>query len=424
MSLVLDHPLATAAPAAPAPAADSTRPPSWFALALALVALGGVALRLVHWRGFTGTGFDETLYVHYLNQLHKVGLGGYPDIVDEYLAVQRTLEGSILPPTRFLYIFCAYLWHGVFGGSSIGCFHAVSQAFSVGTLALAGGFVFRLLSDRRLAFAAFALLAFSPLQIHFSQHALADGFFEFWVLLTLWGLWESLHAPGHRGWLAMYTLGLAAMVTTKENAFFVFAAILALLTANRWFRFGTLSRPLLILTLVGPLIGVAVLANIAGGLPTLIGVYQLGVPKNMHLAYAIATGDGPWYRYWIDLLTMSPLVFVLAFGMIFQLRRDDRALWFGLVFIAASFALMANVKYGMNLRYASIWDLPLRLLAVGQASLLAARVAGDQRRWAAFAAFIAALCAFDLNQYYRLAVQYPLYELVPLDLFHALHILK
>ena len=34
------------------------------------------------------------------------------------------------------------------------------------------------------------------------------------------------------------------------------------------------------------------------------------------------------------------------------------------------------------------------------------------------------LCAFDLNQYYRLAVAYPLYELVPSYLLQALHILK
>ena len=39
---------------------------------------------------------------------------------------------------------------------------------------------------------------------------------------------------------------------------------------------------------------------------------------------------------------------------------------------------MANVKYGMNLRYASIWDLPLRALAAAQLGLLAARVA---ERW-------------------------------------------
>ena len=389
------------------------------------VAAAGIGVRLMHWAAFRGMGFDESLYRHYLGQLIQVGLGRYPDIVDSYLNFQKTIPGSILPPTRFLYILCAYGWHGWFGTEPLACFYAVSRVFSIGTLLIAGGFARRLFADRRLALAVFALMAFSPLQIHMAQHALVDGFFEFWALLTLWALWENLRQPGHRGWLVIYTGGLASMVTTKENAFFVFVAILAILAVNRWLRFGTVSRALLVLTFIGPVIGVAILTNAAGGLGTLLNVYLLGVPKNLHLEYAIATGDGPWYRYLLDLLTISPLVLLLGVAMVFQLqtRREDRPLWFGVVFIAASYLLMANVKYGMNLRYAVIWDLPLRALAVAQVALLAAR-GGERWRGPALAAMVAGLCAFDLNQYYQLAVKFPLYELVPLDLLHALNILK
>ena len=395
----------------------------WLAV---LIAAGGVALRLVHWAAYRNMGFDEALYVHYLEQMLKVGLTGYPDIVDAYLALQAKLNGSILPPTRFLYIFCAYGWHGVFGGDPLACFYAVSRLFSVLTFGVAGLFARRLLAfDRRLALGAFALMAFSPLQIHMAQHALADGFFEFFVLGTLWALWECLRQPGHRGWLAVYATGLALMVTTKENAFFVFVAILALLAANGWLRFGTTTRALLVLTVLGPLAGVAVLVNLSGGVRPLLDVYLLGVPKNLKLEYAIATGDGPWHRYLLDLLTVSPLVLILAAGMAFQLRAGrerDRPYLFGLVFIAASYALMCNVKYGMNLRYATMWDLPIRVLAVGQLGLLAARWG----RWqtAALAAVVTCLCGYDLYQYYRLAVAYPLYELAPADLLHALRVLK
>ena len=396
---------------------------SWTRLAVLAIAAAGTALRVCHWAAFAGRGFDEALYAHYLSQVLQHGLTSYPDIVDGYLAYQKTLVGSILPPTRFLYIFCAYLWHGAFGGDPLQCFYAVSRLFSVGTLAVAGLFARRLLPERRMALGVFALMAFSPLQIHMAQHALADGFFEFFVLLTLWALWECLRQPGHRGWLAAYAAGLALMVTTKENAFFVFVAIVAVILSNRWLHFGTVRRALLVLTLTGPLIGVAVLTNLAGGLRPLLDVYLLGVPKNLHLAYAIATGDGPWYRYLVDLLTVSPLVFVLACAMVFQLRGVDRPLWFGVVFIAASYVLMANVKYGMNLRYATIWDFSLRVLAMGQVALLTARVE-PRWRWAAWTAAVAGLCAFDLDQYYRLAVAFPLYELAPVELMHALKMIK
>ena len=265
-------------------------------LLMLVVFAGGCFLRLVQWAAWQRVGFDEAYYGHYLHQLTKVGLGGYPEIVDAYKDYQKNLVGSVLPPTRFLYIFFAYGWYEAFGGGWVECFRAVSQAFSVGTLALAGLFAWRSLPDRRQALGAFALMAFSPLQIHMAQHALADGFFEFWALGTLWALWECLRHPGHRGWLAAYTLGLAATVLTKENAFFVWVAVVALLVGNRWVRFGVTTRPLWWMTLVGPLLGVTILVYLAGGLRELIDVYRLGVPKNLTLPYAIQTGDGPWYR--------------------------------------------------------------------------------------------------------------------------------
>jgi hypothetical protein len=407
------------APAAP----QAWRLPLKWGWALAgLLAAIGAALRLVPWAAFKGTGFDENLYAYYLDELSQRGLTGYPDIVDGFIAFQKTLTWSILPPTRFLYIFCAYLWHLCFGTESLACFHAVSHLFGVLTLAVGGRLIQRVLGNTPAALGAFALLVFSPLQIHLSQHALVDGFFEFWALLTLLTLWECLQKPGHRGWLAAYTLTLALLVTTKENSFFVFVAVLAVLAANRWLAFGRVTRPLLACTLAGPLIGVAILANVSGGLPTLCQVYLVGVPKNMTLPYAIKTGDGPWYRYLLDLMTVSPLVLLLACAATLRVGRADKALCFVLVFIGASYALMANVKYGMNLRYGVIWDVPLRILAISECLWFAARF--GRWRGAAFAGLVAGLCVFDLSQYYRLAILYPLYELVPADLLHALRVLK
>ena len=58
---------------------------------------------------FTSTGFDESLYRGYVNSIIRGGLTSYPEIVDHYIEIQKTLPGSILPPMRFLYIFSSYL---------------------------------------------------------------------------------------------------------------------------------------------------------------------------------------------------------------------------------------------------------------------------------------------------------------------------
>ena len=64
---------------------------------------------------------------------------------------------------------------------------------------------------------------------------------------------------------ALMLLALTAMILTKENAFFVGVAVIALLIANYWLRFGIVTRELLLATVIGPLLGVVILGMLAGG---------------------------------------------------------------------------------------------------------------------------------------------------------------
>jgi hypothetical protein len=107
---------------------------------------------------------------------------------------------------------------------------------------------------------------------------------------------------------------------------------------------------------------VALLVNLCGSLSTTINVYLLLVSKASVLPYAIATGDGPWYRYLVDLMIMSQWCWCSRSPEFFSLKLTEKPALYLLTFVCASYLLMCNVRYGMNLRYASIWDLPLRYL--------------------------------------------------------------
>ena len=370
---------------------------------------------------FNKIGFDEGLYREYVNALSKDGLGAYPDIVQGYIDVQKKLPGSILPPLRFLYIFTAYIWHSIFGSETLEALYQVAAFFSMLTLALATAFTWRMRGPT-WAIAIAALMAVAPTQIHMSQHALVDGFFTFWALLVLWLFWENLQAPRDWRWLVGYIIALALLVLTKENSFFVWVALVVLLMTNRWLQFGTVTRELVIATVLGPLLGVVVLIFLAGGIGVFIQSYQLSVGKNFQLHYAILTGDGPWYRYLVDLLLVSPIVLILALGTVFRLNRAMKPELFMSIFIAASYLVMCNVKYGMNLRYANMWDLPLRFLAFSQIVMLASWI--KQYRGVIIAVAVVLLAAIEFHQYIVLAVRYPLYELITHDLLQALQILK
>jgi 4-amino-4-deoxy-L-arabinose transferase-like glycosyltransferase len=366
-------------------------------------------------------GFDEGLYAEYVNKLTTLGLSAYPFIVQDYLDRQERLQRSVLPPLRFLYIFSGYVWHVSFGTDALNALRGVASLFSILTLLISTAFAWRL-KGKNWALAVAAFMCVAPTQIHMSQHAMVDGFFTFWALLCLWMLWENLRTA--RSWplLIAYILALALLVLTKENSFFVWVAIVVLIVANRWLQFGTVTREVVAATLLGPLFGVVILALLAGGISEMIHTYHASVVWNYKLYYAVLTGDGPWYRYLVDLLLVSPVVLILALGSLFRLDRTEKPELYMSIFIAASYLVMCNIKYGMNLRYTNMWDMPLRFLAF---SFLVTLFAPIRRyRNALLGIVIAIICALELRQYIILAVQFPLYELISEGLLRALHILK
>ncbi len=367
--------------------------------AVCLIAAIGIFLRVYPSGTFAHIGYDENLYRNYVNQLYYTGLTEYPSIVESYIIEQRKLPGSILPPMRFLYIFTSSLWKHSFGGETLKVLRSVACFFSVLTLLLSGIFAFRL-GGKKTCLAVLALIGCAPTQIHMGQHALVDGFFTFWALLTLWLFWEALQHPDRKRWIICYCASFACMVMTKENSFFVFFAICGLMVVARWLKLGQVSRPLVLMTVAGPLLGVCLLIALAGGVSNFIETYHLSVTKNLVLPYAIKTGDGPWYRYLVDLMLVSPLILMLAIGRMFELRSENRQEIFLILFILFSYLVMANLKYGMNLRYANMWDFPLRYLAYGLLTTLSARCG----RWkdACLIGSLAGICLFEVHQYLRL----------------------
>jgi len=370
---------------------------------------------------FTQVGFDENLYRQYLKTLIERGITAYPDMVQDYIVTQSKLPGAILPPVRFLYIFSAYLWHRLFGSGPLAALKDISALVTMLTLFASTVFAWRL-RGRNWGLAIAALMAAAPTQLHMSQHALIDGFFGFWALLCLWLLWENLQSP--RSWplLMGFGVSLTALVLTKENSFFVGVALLVLLLTNRWLRFGIVTRELLLVSVAGPLLGVVILVFLAAGLDNLVTTYELLVAKASLTPYAILTGDGPWYRYLVDLLLVSPLILILALGSVFRLDLTKKSELYLFTFVTASYLAMCNVKFGMNLRYTNMWDMPLRFLAMSSLILVVAPL--QRYRNLVLGIAVALIATLELRQYYFLAVQYPLYELVTHDLLRALRILK
>ena len=414
-----------------------TGPGIWIA-ALCIFAVG-CFLRIHPWLGFKGIGFDEALYRGYVEALHERGFSNMPNLCAAFLEKQSKMDQAILPPTRFLYIAAATTWRNTFfadapaapdlhapgvarSDPALISLRSVSCTFTILTLLAAAAFARSLGGDRAML-GVLALMACAPTQLHMSQHGLIDGVFAFWALTCAWLLWECLHRPDDGRWQIAYAAALALMVLTKENAAFAYVALTALILIAWWQKWGNITRRLVLTHLVGALAGGTILTLLAGGPQECLAIYLLLKAKAQGMTYAIRTGDGPWFRYLVDLLCASPLTVLLAVGAIFQMTREKKPLLYVSAFIGFSYLMMCNVKYGMNLRYTNMWDMPLRFLAFTQLGMLASRF--GSRENIALVLGVGALAALDLRQYDILFVQFDVdYEMISANLLQALKILK
>ncbi len=439
MKLALDSTPDAPAFAAPKTEVERAATPISTWLALLVILAVGFALRIAPWHGYQWIGFDENLYKAYVEKLDAKGLGAYPDIAEEYIVRQHATAKAFLPPTRFLYIFFGATWRAAFFGDApyqaiktvedvkrdptLKSLRAISTLAACLTLLVAAAFARRLGGDRAML-GVTALLACAPTQLHMAQHGLIDGFFAFWALTSLWLLWENLQSPDNPRWLTAYAFCLGLMVLTKENAAFAMVGLCVATALAHFAGWGRVSRKLLLITVAGPTFGFALLVTLAGGIDVFYATYKLLVIKAQGLRYAIATGDGPWFRYLVDLLLASPLTLLLAVAAALQLRKAHAPLLYLVAFIAGSYLIMCNVKYGMNLRYANMWDMPLRMLAFTQVGWIAERFPA-RRVNLVLGLCIAGLCLFDLHQYQVLFVTFDRdYEMITSNLMQALKILK
>jgi hypothetical protein len=393
-----------------------------------LVAIFGAYFRFQLHRSLDNyqPGFDERIYVAYVDRLTENGIGSYPSVFHDYIEQVSKAETVFLPPSRAGYIVPAWLLTKLTKGDSYEALRIVAAA---GTWLFAmAGFIFaRRWVTPRMALALLGLLMCAPLQIHLSQFAFIDGVAAFCVLLTVASVWECLQQPHRIGWAITAAIGAWALVITKQEiaAFVGLYLIVALLLGKR-LGFSTDRRPAFIALACASLLGVVTLILIAGGTSPFLETFRIYSERSQTLPYAIATGDGPWNRYLVELVLVSPLVFILALCGIFRGQPVGSMGRYWLLFLVTTYALMCDVRYGMNLRYTAMWDFPLALFAVLAISSLTTRC----RRptvWAA--ALTCVVCLMTFWQYKAIFLPRPgvpngLYDPVPEYMLRAVQVIK
>ena len=352
----------------------------------------------------------------------KEGIWNYPDVVRAYLKWQEERSEAVVPPTRVGFLFPAVALAGLTGLQPLVALHGVSLAASILLLLATAIIGYRLDGNERMLVLT-ALIAVAPLQIYLAQRSLVDGYFALWAVLCAWFVFESFRAPKERGWLIAYGFSLFVLVLTKENAAFVFVALMATLMCLWAFGMGRLHLGLLVASFLAPALAVVVLASYMGGLGEWLAFYRMFSQKSVQIPYVIQFQDGAWYRYLIDFTVLSPCIVVVVFGRIFQLTKEAKADIFWALFLGFSFVAMSCIRYGISLRFAAYWDEPMRWLAASQLLVF-------QRRFSPRVGVVVAVVAVvllatvDLIQYWQFFVKAGIYDPVSSHLLHVLKLVK
>jgi 4-amino-4-deoxy-L-arabinose transferase-like glycosyltransferase len=339
---------------------------------------------------------DDGYYLRYMKAVAESGPAAFPRLFAEYLG--RPENFNFPPPSRIGFTILTALWAKL-SGASLESLSRLSVAAHLATVLAAWHFARKSFGTLGAVLIS-ASLAFSPLLLGMGREALMDSVVLFVFSLAIWLFLEVVRRPDNRRAQAAFALAFLLAVLTKELALFLVLPFLAFVAWERIAGRRTPS-PLVVLGLIA-VPGIAALLLLvlaAGGIAPLAAVFRGILAGPATNPYTVQLGSGPWYRYLIDYLLLSPwpTVCALCYAGVLVTRARRREAESAQVYflLLAALLLLEHAFVTKNVRYLMVLELPLRIFAVAMlGELFAAR---DRRKTAALVALLVlAFAALDV----------------------------
>ncbi len=369
------------------------------ALVLNVLSLRGVVYRPVG---------DGTWYMQYMQRIASEGPSAFPSLFESWNADPNAW---IFPtPSRVGFITTSALCARLFG-TTVETFHGLCVASFAAWVVVNTWFARRRFGDT-FALLLAALMAFSPLLLGMSRLVLSDSFTTLCLSVAVWSFLELVEAPSSARWLWIFCVSFAWVILVKELTILVAGPFAAFVLVERYLRGNPLPLRRFALALaVPPLCTLPIFVLAAGSPATLFETLRHVLTSPATNDYAMRLNSGPWYRYLIDYLCLSPWITVLALGAVGVVLVRARAatlpracLYFTVLMIGLLFEHAFFIK---NVRYLTILEMPLRILALW----MLFEIAGRTRRatWIV-ACIVVVLCMLDWRTFVAFWVVGGLYD--------------
>lgn len=378
-------------------------------LVLLPVALAGLLVVSTWDQVRFAAGADEGVYLHYASAVAERGPAEFRQLAGGYLA--RPQLAQYPPPFRLTTIGAQAAAVRLLG-ESFRSLQAVSLAAFLLLLVLLF-FGFRNMFGESTAFWTTLLLSVSPLHLGLARRALSDSLVGALCVLCLWAFIRLLTSEKKS---PVRSLGLAflyaATFLAREGAVILVPISLALAGFHCVRKRKKPDFLMWAAVSVIPLaLAVAAAALACGGLETLREVFAANFNSVRTNAYAQKYGSGPWYRYFLDFLLISPastLLYLVWLVFLAGGRELDEKGWLWVLVPLLFLPLAAPIT--KNVRYALLLESPIRLGAVLLLQDLLGPSKQQGRSWGWMAAVIFLLVWADLDAFFRIFVAGGLYD--------------
>jgi 4-amino-4-deoxy-L-arabinose transferase-like glycosyltransferase len=364
---------------------------------------------------------DDGFYLKFMQRVHDEGLAAFPKLFREWNGDPH--DWIYPPPSRVGFVVVSALWASFFG-ASFASLQELSMASFVASSIATYLFARRQFGEPRALFIGI-LWAFSPLLMGISRLALTDSFIALCTSITAWLFLELVDEPSswRRRILFMSAFGFTVLV--KELTVLLLGPFAAFVLVERFGRRRALDLRQFALWLALPGVVIAPIFVLAAGrMSTLLEQIRIVLASPATNEYAIQFGSGPWFRYVVDFLCLSPFTTLLSIAFLGVLavrlkngEYDRRLVFLGLI---AAGLLLEFSFFTKNLRYAVLFELPIRAFSACLVWELF-RSRSSVRSLIASSAAVVLLCIADCRTFDLYWVRYRGYDPMTYELLGMRH---
>lgn len=362
-------------------------------------------------------GADEGHYFTYSKYIFENGIKSYPKLFDEHV---KNKENWIWPsPLRIGYFLLSSFWFKIFGPS----FRSLANlSFICYILFLLVSLYFsKKYFGKEISSLFVLLLAFSPLAMTMAKRALSDSPGN---LFTIFSIWLFLHFLSEKKLFnfILFMIFYVYSLLMREQSILVILFFAIYLLIYKYIYKADIPMNYFPMIIVMPICIVGLIWLVSSqSFTNLITMIKLTRTLPAINKYSVLFCRGPWFRYIIDYILISPLTTILALVFIVytlinrEMFRDYKISYFIILFVIL-YLLLSSFDYNKNIRYAISLDIIIRLFVI----FILKEIFKKTRFMGDFVFFIVLfLCLIDYFNFIDLFCQKNIYDPVSFTLLKA-----